>query len=412
MRSFIPNFLIILFASVLAVMPAVASEYTLGIFGNANMDEIIDENDIAYVESIIAGTNEETQLADANHDGEVNADDIAQIEKIIASEEEKLTILDSSDRTVTLELPIESIVSLSHTSAEAIKILGVEDRIVGVEQNVVDKAIFFPDLSKLPIVKSGSEADYEKILGIRPDIVIGYQFSAAALVEKLEPHVTVIGLGFYQPRKMSQEIAMLGYLLGRTDEAYEFIDFYEGYLDTIQERISDLSEEDRVRAYLEQNKDMTASGNGSGTNELCELAGGINIAADLEGSYPVVDPEWVIAENPDVMVKSVNHGNKYAGYEKDSTDDIKELRESFMNRTGWEMIQAVQNGRVYIWSDSINTKPSFFVGVSYLAKWFYPDLFEDLDPEAIHQEYLTRFQRLDYNLAEHGVFGYPELEVS
>jgi len=210
----------------------------------------------------------------------------------------------------------------------------------------------------------------------------------------------------------SQEIATLGYLLGRTEEAYEFIDFYENYLDKILERVSGLPEEDKVRVYLEQNGEMTASGNGSGTNELCEMAGGVNIAVDLVGTYPTIDPEWVITEDPDVMVKSVNHGNKYAGYEKDTTEDIEELWRSFMNRAGWQMIKAVQNERVFVWSDSISTKPSFFVGVTYLAKWFYPELFEDLNPQAIHQEYLTRFQRLDYDLNEHGVFVYPPTEVS
>ena len=43
----------------LAVMPACVDDYTLGIFGNANMDDTIDKDDIAYVEGIIEGTNEE-----------------------------------------------------------------------------------------------------------------------------------------------------------------------------------------------------------------------------------------------------------------------------------------------------------------------------------------------------------------
>ena len=47
----------------LLVMPAVASDYTLGIYGNANMDDVIDEADIGYLEGIIAGTNEATELA-------------------------------------------------------------------------------------------------------------------------------------------------------------------------------------------------------------------------------------------------------------------------------------------------------------------------------------------------------------
>jgi iron complex transport system substrate-binding protein len=48
------------------------------------------------------------------------------------------------------------------------------------------------------------------------------------------------------------------------------------------------------------------------------------------------------------------------------------------------------------------------IGFAYIAKWLYPDLFEDLDPKALHQEYLTRFLKLDYDLDERGVFVYPE----
>jgi iron complex transport system substrate-binding protein len=412
MKSFAFFFLALLAAYALISAPSVASDFTLNIFGNANMDDIIDEKDTAYVEGVIDKTNAPTNLSDANHDGKIDENDISQIAQIIAGEEEELIIIDSSNRTVVVKLPVDSIVSLSHTSAEAIKILGAKDRIIGVEQNVADKTAFFPDLSRLPVMKSGSSPDYEMILEAKPDLVIGYHTSAAEYAGKLDAHLTVVGLGFYQPKKMSQEIAMLGYLLGRTEEAYEFIDFCESYLDTIHQRVSELTEDEKVSAYLEQNSDLKASGNGSGTNELCEMAGGVNIAVDLVGSYPTVDPEWVITEDPDVMVKSVNHGDKYAGYEKDTTKDIEELRNSFTNRTGWQMIKAVQNERVFMWSDSISTKPSFFIGVAYLAKLFYPELFDDLNPQAIHQEYLTRFHRLDYDLDKHGVFVYPSITES
>jgi iron complex transport system substrate-binding protein len=37
-------------------------------------------------------------------------------------------------------------------------------------------------------------------------------------------------------------------------------------------------------------------------------------------------------------------------------------------------------------------------------------MFKDLDPKAVHQEYLTRFQRLDYDLDDRGVFIYPPSE--
>jgi iron complex transport system substrate-binding protein len=44
-----------------------------------------------------------------------------------------------------------------------------------------------------------------------------------------------------------------------------------------------------------------------------------------------------------------------------------------------------------------------------MAKLFHPDLFEDLDPEAIHQEYME-LQHFDFNVYEHGVFIYPPVE--
>ena len=48
------------------------------------------------------------------------------------------------------------------------------------------------------------------------------------------------------------------------------------------------------------------------------------------------------------------------------------------------------------------------ITVAYFAKRSRPDLFKDLDPKAIHQEYLTRFLELDYDLDKHGIFLYPE----
>ena len=87
----------------LAIGSAGASDYTLDIFGNANMDDTIDEEDIAYVEGIIKGENAATNLSDANYDGEVDEKDIAQIEEIIKGEEKNLTLIDSADKIVTVK---------------------------------------------------------------------------------------------------------------------------------------------------------------------------------------------------------------------------------------------------------------------------------------------------------------------
>lgn len=69
---------------------------------------------------------------------------------------------------------------------------------------------------------------------------------------------------------------------------------------------------------------------------------------------------------------------------------------------------AVKTGRVYVLPSDFYGAPRFIIQYAYLAKWFHPDMFSDLDPRALHQEYLTRFMRIDLDLSEHGVFVYPE----
>jgi len=78
-----------------------------------------------------------------------------------------------------------------------------------------------------------------------------------------------------------------------------------------------------------------------------------------------------------------------------------------MNRPGWNDITAVENGNVYILSIDVFGGAKYFIGLDYLAKIIQTDLVSDLDPKTVHQEYITRFQELDYNLENHGVFVYP-----
>ncbi|MCX6676634.1 MAG: hypothetical protein NTU95_01645 [Methanothrix sp.] len=95
------------------------------------------------------------------------------------------------------------------------------------------------------------------------------------------------------------------------------------------------------------------------------------------------------------------------GYDEDDTAQIKALRDKILSRPELANITAIKNGDVYCFATDISTGLSYWLGIVYMAKQLHPDIFSDLDPVAIHQEYLTRFQRLDFNLNEHGVFFYP-----
>jgi iron complex transport system substrate-binding protein len=163
--------------------------------------------------------------------------------------------------------------------------------------------------------------------------------------------------------------------------------------------------------YIEYTDYRTMS-DGSGSHEMLTMAGGRNIAADLTPGYPYVDPEWVIEENPGIIMRRVLKKDASCGYDEDDPTEVKELRNEIMSRPELANIMALKNEKVYCYATDISTGLSYWTGIGYMAKWCHPELFEDLDPQAIHQEYLTEFQGLDINLDEHGVFVYPPLEES
>ena len=391
------------------VTTASEDDYVLGIYGNANEDDTIDMGDVVYTKLAIFGKKSKTELCDAKYDGRINVLDVIQTKLIILGKEKELTFVDQSGyypgEIVTIKKPIKRIVLLNRYTAEALKAIGAEDKVVGVGQQVVEDEVFFPELSKLPSVGSHYPGpDFEAILELKPDLLIGYMRGFGTSLEELEPHTQVIYFLFSKPVGISEEFAKLGYILDKEDEAKEYADFVKGYMDTINDKVDGISEEDKQRVYLAWWGTYTTCNKRAGGGQICAaMAGGINIAGDQPSGE--VDPEWVIEQNPDVIIVRATGSAASSGYDEDNPTEAKALRDNIMNRLELPNVNAVKDGRVYVIAADITARPSYFVAVTYFAKWFYPDL--DLDPQAIHQEYLHRFQHIDFNVYEHGVFAYP-----
>ena len=271
---------------------------------------------------------------------------------------------------------------------------------------------YFPEFSKLPDI-GRRPVDYEAILSLHPDLVIVMTSNFEESAEKL-PGVTVVAFDCWRPDTHIDEIIRLGHILDKEDEALEFINFYSGVLNTIEESVDEIPEENRPKVYFESKKPYATCAKGAGWHEKITMAGGNNIFGDLSG-YPKVDAEEVIERNPEFIVKQpqsgpVSSSSYYSGADE---AELVVARDEIMNRPELAEVTAVKNGKVYILHGDVIGATRHFVGIAYMAKWFYPDLFEELDPRAIHQEYITRFQELpDDFLDTHGVFMYPPLEES
>ena len=388
--------------------------HILGIFGNANHDGVIDMRDVTHTERIIQGLESSQPLADSTYDGKVDASDITQTEKVIVGRETALTILDNDGDAVTVPRPVNRVIPDHMTSLAAMRVLDAQDMIVGIDTYAEKHigSIFLQGLTDLPAIGDFFNPDYEAIVSLRPDVYLAYRSSYGqggkkTLKEKL-PGVTVVETGYYtpyNPENLTLDIRKLGYILGKRERAEAYIDWYNGYLNMIRQRVEELPADRKPRVYPAPGWDLY---NSIANFKLADIAGGINICSGLGPTYVTVDPEWVIKQNPNVILKQ---SFASTAYDTDDASGMKAERDAILNRAELDKVDAVKKGRVYLWHMYTSGMfPNDIITIAYIAKWLHPDLFADLDPHAVHQEYLDRFTTLDFDVKTHGVFVYPPLE--
>ena len=401
-------------ASTSAITTASEDDFVLGVYGNANEDDTIDMRDLTYVKLIFFGKKTETELSDAKYDGKINPLDFIQIKLIIVGKEKEITIVCDPPygKVVTVNKPVKRIIPYMSSQADAVRVLKAENMVVGISSSFAYEKILLPVMTEQPVVGSWYTPDYEAIIAVEPDIVIQTPKYSPELEEKVEPAgIIVVRLDLSSPEIIVENMKKLGYILDRRMEAEEFIEWYESYMDEIKDRTEGLSEDDKPRVYLElypytDDWKYKTWGKGSTADLQCTIAGGINIASDFEGN-PEVEPEWVVKQNPDFIIAIVT-SRLPSGYGVDDWTGVEAVWETAMNLPELQNINAIKNENVYVVASDTRCGIQNIISTVYLAKWFHPELFEYLDPQAIHQEYLDRFQRIDYDIMKHGVFVYPK----
>ncbi|RPF46856.1 iron complex transport system substrate-binding protein [Thermodesulfitimonas autotrophica] len=315
----------------------------------------------------------------------------------------KITIKDSMGRTVRVPCPPQRIVEVNGDVAELICALGDAGKIVGASSYTLQDKFFTSRLKKAQDVGKSFTPSVEKILALKPDVVFGYgKFLKPEIIAQLErAGVPVVLLDCYKIKTMAEDIRTLGVILNRQKEAAAYIAYFEKYRKLFADRVKKIPVNRRPRVYLEQYTDYTLSGPGSGGAELLDGVGARNIGAGLRVPYPKISPEWLLAQNPDVIIKAC--GSSITSGYGEKPDAMAKKRAEMMRRPGWSRIAAVRQGKVYMLSSEIFTGPRAIVGMAYMAKWLYPQLFKDVNPAAIHKEMLKKFHGLELK----GAYVYP-----
>lgn len=324
-----------------------------------------------------------------------------------AGESASLTVVDSLGRSINVKRPVERVIALGNYRLEALKVLNASPKVVGIDTNSrKDSAYYFPDLSGLPDVGTWQEPNHEAIVSLHPDLVITSANAGRvlALEDKLRPfHIPVLGLDFFREDRVKEELEILGRIMGKEYEARKYVLWRQGYETIIRDHVGKLDSKNMPRVFMEWGPDEGRSwGRGSSGHSMCTFAGGNNIAASAQES-PLIAKEWIVEQNPEVVLKCVNLKNGQWGW----TDDRgpAEIINKIKQRPGLSYTDAVKNNRVYVLCSEITWGLDSIVAAAYWAKWFHPGL--AIAPEKIYREYLECFLRLTY--PENLIFAYPQI---
>jgi iron complex transport system substrate-binding protein len=306
---------------------------------------------------------------------------------------------------VQIKLPARRVISLSWDAAEVIRAIGAADRLVGVNSTVAKAPTFWGKLSQLPQIGGAFEPNCEVIGELHPDLVIAYEMRPdKTFEEKMAKFgIPVVRLDCFRPERMTSDVRALGQVLECNEGAERLAGFIEKWGLVVEERLREIPAEKRPRVYVEGYGDFRGNGPGTGGHSMCLLAGGRNIVESLGAKNPTVSSEWVIEQNPDVILKAVSSSEKIAGYGAPDDKGMKGLRDQIAARAGWDRIAAVRDGRVCLVSAHAWLGPAYVAGELQLAKWFYPALFADVDPQKVLADYLKTF----HGLEAAGVLFYP-----
>ena len=115
-----------------------SSEYSLldeslQVFGNANGDWKVNEDDISYLDDIIKGDKVETKYADANQDGKIDEKDKEQVQALIDNTAKNVWLVDGDGHIKKVGREISRIGCEYYSNTELMLILGQKDKIYAID---------------------------------------------------------------------------------------------------------------------------------------------------------------------------------------------------------------------------------------------------------------------------------------
>lgn len=302
-----------------------------------------------------------------------------EIDEFPEEAEYPVELEDAEGATVFLEEEPEEIISMGGSFNEFLVILGAEDKLIG-RGDIYTKAIE-EEIGEVPSLGSSSfRFSTEKVVEKDPDLFIADTMLSDDVREQLEGFgIPVMVEQAGQLERLPELAYNMGKAAGNMEGAKKHLDHFYDYRAIIEDRLEEVEPQDMPKIYWEWRDAYNTASAEANIHSWIALAEGNNIGAGLSGgAYPQVSAEYVWEENPEIIVIQAGRNTTY--------ESMRKKREDLMAREELQDVKALQNDEVYVISRDVIGGLRSVVGGLYLAEWFHPELFEDIDPAAVLQE--------------------------
>ena len=358
---------------------------------------------------------------------------VAGLSVSTVAQAEKITVTDVAGRTVSVERGVKRVILGEGRMMYSVGILDKEapfQRIIGWKDDLIkyDPDAFrkyqekFPEETK-KIKNFGSpyagDFSIESAIGLKTDLVILnlgnlYKAQETGVLKKLEKAGIPVIFIDYRIRPTQNTVPsflLMGRVFNKEKEAQAFVDFYVQQMRKVTNVVSGYSLEDRPLVFLENAAGYRSpefccnTFGGANYGKFIDEAGGINWGTRLfPGFKSDVSFEALLGEDPDIIVGTGANWieakpdviSVLLGYEANEKA-IQEKLVGLSKRKGWGTLKAVKNKRFYSIYHQFYNSPYHFVALQVLAKWFHPEDFKDLDPEATFKQVHDDFLAIDYS---------------
>jgi iron complex transport system substrate-binding protein len=200
----------------------------------------------------------------------------------------------------------QRIISVSPVITEILYGIGAFDRVVAVS----DYCVYPAAVKTLPRVGGWVDANLEKIVSLRPDLVLITEPQAPFVADnlrKLKLPYAVIPSKFLAD--VFTAIEQVGRATGFQSQATRLGQETRTALDAIRARTKGLAKP-RVLAVVDRTpgtlRELTVATPGSFLAELIEIAGGQLVTAPSEAGYVTINKEAIVALDPEIILDIVH----------------------------------------------------------------------------------------------------------